>query len=207
MGMGGSLFIKQLKLGRLDNFSYILGCEDTDHALVLDPAAEPEQILREAEKVGLIIKYIVNTHGHYDHTGANADLKKRTNAQIVMHALDTHRYPDVDVVLNKQETFRLGEIDIRIIHTPGHTRGGICLLAEGNLFTGDTLFVDYIGRIDLSQSDPVSMARSLRILMALPDDTVVWPGHDYGRTPTSTIGRENQTNKEVQYMLEKYQEH
>ena len=198
------MIIKQLKLGRLDNFTYLLGCEITKQALIIDPAAEPGRIIKEAENDNLIIEYIVNTHSHYDHTGANGELRERTGAKIVMHKLDIHRYPDVDIVLDKEKTFQLGEIAIQIIHTPGHTMGGICLLTEGNLFTGDTLFVDYIGRIDLSQSDPVAMAGSLRTLTALHEDTIVWPGHDYGRTPTSTIGREKQTNKEVKYMLEKY---
>lgn len=188
----------------MDNFTYVLGDEAAKKVLVIDPAAEPDRILQETVRDGLTVETIVNTHSHCDHTGANADLKKRTGARIVMHKLDTHRYPDVDIALDEIKTLRLGKIDIEILHTPGHTKGGICLLAEGNLFTGDTLFVDYIGRIDLSQSDPVAMAQSLRTLMALPDDTVVWPGHDYGRTPTTTIGREKETNKEVEYMLETY---
>jgi glyoxylase-like metal-dependent hydrolase (beta-lactamase superfamily II) len=198
------MIIRQLKLGRLDNFTYILGCERTKQALVIDPAAEPERIVVEAKKAALSIQTILNTHGHSDHTAENKRLKQITGARIVMHRLDAHRFPDVDRELDNEATLWLGEIVFEIIHTPGHTRGGICLLAEGNLFTGDTLFVDYIGRIDLSQSDPVAMARSLKTLMALPDETVVWPGHDYGPTPTTTIGKEKLTNKEVQYMLEKH---
>lgn len=195
------MIIKQLKLGTMNNFTYLIGCEITHQAMVIDPAAEAETIVKEAEKANLSIQYILNTHGHSDHTAANGTLKELTDAKIIMHRKDTRPTLNIDIVLDEEKAIPLGEIVLRIIHTPGHTHGGICVLAEGNLFTGDTLFVDYIGRIDLAQSDPRSMKESLKKLMSLPENTIVWPGHDYGHTPNSTIGREKRDNGEVRFML------
>jgi hydroxyacylglutathione hydrolase len=188
------MIIKQLLLGYLDNFTYIVGCEKTKEAIVIDPAAHAEQIAGTAEKEGLTIRYIVNTHGHYDHTGANSALKKRTGAQIVRHILDSQDDQTVDIKLEREKTLKVGELVFQIIHTPGHSPGGICLYAEGNLFTGDTLFVGDSGRTDLEGGHRPTLGASLRNLMTLPDETVVWPGHHYGPTMNSTIGWEKQHN-------------
>jgi len=188
------MLIRQIKAGCLDNFTYVVACEKTGYALVVDPAGDTEQIVKEAEAAGLTIKYILNTHGHGDHTAGNAALKQLTGARVVIHKLDADRYKHADIELDKEDTFQLGELELKIIHTPGHTPGGICLYADGNLITGDTLFVGDSGRTDLPGGHRPALGASIRKLMALPDETVIWPGHDYGSSPTSTIGREKKQN-------------
>jgi hydroxyacylglutathione hydrolase len=207
MGFQGRkmMIIKQLAIGYMDNFCYIVGCENTRQALVIDPGPDAGRIVSETEKEDLEIVTIVNTHGHGDHTAGNAKLKARTGAQIIIHDLDADRYPDADVRLTDEEILQLGEITFDVIHTPGHTFGGICLHAQGNLFTGDTLFVGDSGRTDLAGGDRSTLGKSIRRLMKLPDHTVVWPGHDYGPTPSSTIGWEKRNNvnaKEYGYYVE-----
>ena len=188
------MLTKQIAIGYMDNFSYIIGCESTRRALVIDPGPDVEQIVSEAQKENLEIVTIVNTHGHGDHTAGNAALKARTGAEIIIHELDGDRYPDADVLLSNEKTLQLGDITFDVIHTPGHTPGGICLHAMGNLFTGDTLFVGDSGRTDLAGGDRSTLGQSICRLMKLPDTTVVWPGHDYGPTPSSTIGWEKRNN-------------
>ena len=188
------MVIKQIATGYMDNFSYIVGCENTRQALVIDPGPDAGRIVSEAEKEDLEIVTIVNTHGHGDHTAGNAKLKARTGARVFIHELDGDRYPDADVLFSNEKNLQLGDIPIDVIHTPGHTPGGICLHARGNLFTGDTLFVGDSGRTDLAGGDRPILGKSIRRLMELPDDTVVWPGHDYGPTPSSTIGWEKRNN-------------
>ena len=188
------MIIKQIAIGYMDNFSYLIGCENTRQALAIDPGSDADQIVSIARKETLEIVTIVNTHGHGDHTAGNAALKERTGARVVIHELDGDRYPAVDVLLSDGETLQLGDLTVDVIHTPGHTPGGICLHARGNLFTGDTLFVGDSGRTDLAGGDRPSMGKSICRLMELPDDTVVWPGHDYGPTPSSTLGWEKRNN-------------
>jgi glyoxylase-like metal-dependent hydrolase (beta-lactamase superfamily II) len=188
------MIIRQLAIGYMDNLSYLIGCENTRQALVIDPGPDADRFVAEAEKENLEIVTIVNTHGHGDHTAGNAALKERTGAPIIIHELDGDRYPKADVFLSDEKTLQLGDISFDVIHTPGHTRGGICLHARGNLFTGDTLFVGDSGRTDLAGGDRPTLAKSIRRLMELPDETVVWPGHDYGPTPSSTLGWEKRNN-------------
>ena len=188
------MIIKQLEIGMMDNFCYIVGCEATRKALVIDPGADVDVIVSAAEKEGLTIELIVNTHTHGDHTAGNDRLKALTNASIILHAGETSGHDRADIVLTDEKTLQLGEITFDVIQTPGHTPGGICLHAQGHLFTGDTLFVGDSGRTDLPGGDRPTLGASIRRLMTLPDDTVVWPGHDYGPTPSSTIGWEKRHN-------------
>lgn len=189
------MIIKQIDIGAMDNFSYLVGCEKTRQAMVIDPGGDAARIVAAAEEDQLKITLIVNTHGHGDHTAGNAPLKALTQAPVLIHHLDADRYPGADRVLSDDDrTLQLGEIAFDVIHTPGHTPGGICLLAQGNLFTGDTLFVGDSGRTDLAGGHRPTLGASIRRLMKLPDDTVVWPGHDYGPTPSSTIGWEKRHN-------------
>jgi glyoxylase-like metal-dependent hydrolase (beta-lactamase superfamily II) len=199
------MIIRQLEVGHTDNFCYLVGCERTHKALVIDPGADVEGIVAEAKKEKLGIEIIVNTHGHGDHTAGSARLKALTGARIVIHALEAAAVPEADVLLSGNQDLQVGAIAFKIIHTPGHTPGGICLYAEGNLFTGDTLFVGDSGRTDLKGGHRPTLGASIRRLMTLPDDTVVWPGHDYGPTPSSTIGWEKRHNvnaKEYGYFVD-----
>ncbi len=188
------MIIRQIPMGYMDNFSYLVACEQTRDAWVIDPAPEVQRILAEAEKGSVHIKAIINTHGHGDHTAGDAELKRLTGAPVIIHSLDKDRYPQADIFLTDETTLQLGDITFEVIHTPGHTPGGICLYAQGNLFTGDTLFVGDSGRTDLPGGHRPTLGASIRRLMELPDDTIVWPGHDYGPTASSTIGWEKRNN-------------
>ena len=204
--------IEQIKVGFMDVFCYIVSCPETKEALVIDPAGDEDYIVERIREKGLELKYIVNTHGHPDHTGGNARVKELTGAEIVMHGEDDKLFnspkgrehaaqmgfapsPDADLLVEDNDEIAVGKVKLKVIHTPGHSRGGICLYGDGNLFTGDTLFVGAIGRTDLPGGDYELYMDSINNrLMTLPEETVVWPGHDYGMKPSSTIGYEKMTN-------------
>ena len=188
------MIVRQIEVGHMGNFCYLVGCEKTRAALVIDPGADAEKIAGEATNLKLKIELIVNTHGHGDHTAAGPRLKAMTGAKIVMHALDAAAVPETDLRLSGDGELALGALTFKVFHTPGHTPGGICLYAEGQLFTGDTLFVGDSGRTDLPGGHRPTLGASIRRLMTLPEDTVVWPGHDYGPSPSSTIGWEKRHN-------------
>ena len=202
------MIVKQIPVGALEVFSYIIGCEKTREALVVDPGGDVDLIVAKAKEENLNIKYLFNTHHHWDHTEGNGALKKITGAKIVMHAIEDDFLKGAsraDIRLKDEKTFQVGEITFRIFHTPGHTPGGLCLYAEGQLFTGDTLFVGDSGRTDLPGGHRPTLGASIRRLMELPDDTMVWPGHDYGPTHSSTLRNEKRTNvnaKEYGYFVE-----
>jgi glyoxylase-like metal-dependent hydrolase (beta-lactamase superfamily II) len=206
------MIIKQMRVGPMDVFCYILGCEDTQKGLVIDPAGEEERILDTAQALGITIESLVNTHGHPDHTCGNRKIAEQTGARIYMHALDDRLFntpqgqsmamqmgftpsPSADVLLEDGDIIPFGDKSLAVLHTPGHSPGGICLYVENNLFTGDTLFVGAVGRTDLPGGSMETLLRSIKDrILPLPDDTIVWPGHDYGRSPTSTIALEKKHN-------------
>lgn len=199
------MIVRQLKIGSMDNFCYLVGCKQTREAVVIDPGANVKRILSEAERQGLTITHIVTTHGHGDHTAGADKLKRLTGAPILIHALDAAAVPAADIRLDAEGELKVGTITFKVFHTPGHTPGGICLYADGHLFTGDTLFVGDSGRTDLPGGHRPTLAASIRRLMQLPDSTIVWPGHDYGPTPSSTIAWERRHNvnaKEYGYYVQ-----
>ena len=204
--------IEQMKVGYMDVFCYIVSCPVKKEALVIDPAGNEEDIVERINQNGLILKYIVNTHGHADHTCGNAKMKDLTGAEIIMHEEDDKLFnspegqimarqmgfalsPHADIFVKDGDEISAGDVTLKVIHTPGHSPGGICLLGDGNLFTGDTLFVGAIGRTDLPGASYEDFMDSInRKLMTLPEETIVWPGHDYGDRPSSTIGIEKWSN-------------
>lgn len=189
------MIVRQIPIGDMDNFAYLVGCEATGRAAAIDPGTQPERLLDAARAEQWTIVAIVNTHRHADHIAGSAELKRLTGARIHMHPLDAAACPETDVHLSEGDTLEVGRIVFHVVHTPGHTPGGICLLAEGQLFTGDTLFVGDSGRTDLPGGHRPTLGASIRRLMTtLPEDTVVWPGHDYGPTPSSTLGWEKRHN-------------
>jgi glyoxylase-like metal-dependent hydrolase (beta-lactamase superfamily II) len=211
--------VEQVKVGHMVVFSYIVSCPETKEALIIDPAGDEELLVEKLIQKGLKLKYIVNTHGHSDHTAGNATIKDLTGAEIVMHEADDQLFrlpeavamgrsmgfepsPPADKTVKDGDELVIGNISLKVLHTPGHTPGGICLLAEGNVFTGDTLFVGGIGRTDLPGADHHQFMNSIKEkLLGLPDETIVWPGHDYGPNPSSTIGLEKIANPFVRQLV------
>lgn len=181
------MIVEQIKADLGDNFAYLVGCSQTHQAVVIDPQKNTDAILKRANALELHIVHIINTHRHSDHTVGNRELQNQTHAKIIMHAADASRYPAVDIKWHQETVLQLGQIELQVIHTPGHTPGGICLYAKKNLFTGDTLFVGDSGRTDLAGGDRKALGASIRKLMQFPEDTIVWPGHDYGPMPSSTL--------------------
>ncbi len=188
-----SFFFKQLKSGMLGNFSYVVGDKEAGLAAAVDPPLDTRIILDLLSKNNLKLVYVINTHGHFDHTEGNATLKKLTGAKIVAHESSSVRK---DVAVKDGETLKLDDVKIRVIHTPGHSHDGISLLVNNKIvMTGDTLFVGECGRADLPDSDAGELYESLfNKLMKLDDRVEVYPGHDYGVKPHSTIGYEREHN-------------
>lgn len=186
-----ALEIIQIRAGRMDNFSYLVFCPSTRRALAVDPSLEPEKLLDEVAARHLRLEYLVNTHGHGDHTAGNERVLQATGARLAAHPLDI---PDAGIALEEGSRLQVGEGIVEVLHTPGHTPGSICLCTGEDLITGDTLFVTFVGRADFAGSDPAALYQSLRRLAALPPATRVFPGHDYGPHPVSTIADECRHN-------------
>ncbi len=192
-----SFFFEQLKSSEMMNFSYIVGDKETGLAAVIDPPLDSRVILDLLNKNNLKLVYIINTHGHFDHTGGNATLKKLTGARIVAHESSKVKK---DMAVREGDIVKLDGVRIRVIYTPGHSRDGISLVVNDKIvMTGDTLFVSECGRADLPDSDPSAFYDSLfNKLMKLGDDVEIYPGHDYGVKPHSTIGYEKKHNYTLQ---------
>jgi hydroxyacylglutathione hydrolase len=175
-----------------DNFSYVIADDTTREAAVVDSSYNAGEITRILQAENLKLKYIINTHGHSDHTAGNQELRSMSGAKIVAHKLSRI---NADMKVNDNDVIRIGSITVKVIHTPGHTPDSICLLADGKLLTGDTLFVGECGRTDLPGGNSKSMYDSLfHRLLKLSDNVEVYPGHDYGSKPSSTIGEEKRSN-------------
>ena len=190
------MFFRQIK-HHGDNFSYIIADEATRKAAVIDPSFNADAIIKICKDANLAVEYIISTHGHRDHTSDNEVVKQRLGGKIVAHKSSTVKK---DLAVVDGETLMLGSLSIRVIHTPGHTPDSICLLTNGKLLTGDTLFVGECGRTDMPSGSAEDMYYSLfDKLMKIDDAVEVYPGHDYGSAPHSTIGAEKRSN----YTLER----
>jgi hydroxyacylglutathione hydrolase len=200
------LIIRKLTVGPYASNCYITGSETTKEGMIIDPGANAKEILRTVEKLGLKIKLIVLTHRHPDHVGAAASVKKATGAPLAVHA-ECARYlpqspsymyedtfegvPKPERVLEDGDMIDIGELNFKVLHTPGHTPCGISLYGEGHVFTGDTLFNYGIGRYDLIDGDGRALIHGIKAkLLTLPPETIVHPGHG----PDSTIATEKRAN-------------
>jgi len=208
------MFVKQIQVGQMAVFAYIVGCKITKEALIIDPAGEEERLLEEAVNKRYHIKYIVNTHSHIDHIMGNRHMKELTDAKIIIHEKEAYSLinqspqmismfnaepsPPADITVRDGDYITIGETSLEVIHTPGHSPGSISLYHKGIVFTGDTLFVGGVGRTDLGGSSWQDLVSSIHNkLFTLPDETIVAPGHNYGDSPKSTIGREKVFNPYV----------
>jgi glyoxylase-like metal-dependent hydrolase (beta-lactamase superfamily II) len=180
-----------------DNFSYIIADEATREAAVVDSSFNAGEIIRVLKTERLTLKYVVNTHGHSDHTAGDTELLSMFDAKTVAHKLSRI---DADIKVDDGDIIRVGSVPIKVIHTPGHTPDSICLLVDNKkLLTGDTLFVGECGRTDLPGGNSKSLYDSLfNKLLKLTDAVEVYPGHDYGPKPYSTIGEQRRTNYVLQ---------
>ena len=202
------LIIKTLAVGPIQANCHILGCEETLEAAVIDPGDEPDRILHALAESSLTAKFIINTHGHFDHVSANKRLKEVTGAPILIHSLDApmldelsssaaawgftaDNSPKPDKELNDGDEVAFGHTTLKVIHTPGHTPGGISLYAPDFVFVGDTLFAGSIGRTDFPGGSFKALKESIRKkLFVLGDHVKVYAGHG----PSTTIGEERRAN-------------
>ncbi len=201
------MILKNLVVGPLATNCYIVGSESNKEGMIIDPGDEAEAVLKNVKDLELDIKSIVLTHGHIDHIGALKEVKEATGAEVVIHADDAQAlqqnsvgamfgvsYPTPlppDRLLQDGDSVDISNLHFSVLHTPGHSPGGICLLGQGVVFSGDTLFNCGIGRTDLPGGSYSQLMDSIHTkLMVLPDDTAVYPGHG----PETTIGTERQGN-------------
>lgn len=202
------MIIEKLEVGPIMANCFILGCEETKEAVVVDPGDDADRILMILAKNELKVKYLINTHGHFDHVGANKRMKEVTGAELAIHGddepmltqlssnalmfgLSAENSPPADIVLKDGDEISFGNITLKVIHTPGHSMGGICLYTPGHLFAGDTLFAGSIGRTDLPGGDYNTLISSIKEkLLHLDENTVVYTGHG----PETTIGAEKAMN-------------
>ncbi len=206
------MILEEFTVGPLQVRAYIMGCPETKEAIIIDPAGSEDLLAETIEKLGLDLKAIVNTHGHPDHTCGNRRMKALTGAPVLMHRDDDTLFrepsiaamfrswgfepaPPADDYLEDGQELRVGTLMFSVLHTPGHSPGSVCLFGQGCLVTGDTLFIDAVGRTDLPGGDMNILQKSLKeIILPLPDETIVLPGHDYGPRPTDTLGNQKRTN-------------
>lgn len=184
--------LRKLVVGAYQANCYILGCKKTGEGIVIDPGDEVFRIVKEISRYNLNIRHILLTHGHFDHTGGAAELRKITKSPLLIHAQDA---PGLNIKPDGQlydgQKIRVGTYSIKVLHTPGHSPGGVCLHAPGAVFTGDTLFAGSIGRTDFTGGDHYALLDGvIKKIFPLGDHLRVYPGHG----PASTIGRERLTN-------------
>jgi hydroxyacylglutathione hydrolase len=203
------LIIKTLPLGPLQTNCYLIGCPDTLEGAVIDPAWDAPAILKAAQAEGLTIRYVLNTHAHWDHVAANADLLAATDAQLAIHPDDlpllrsrggadfwgipVKPSPEPDIELAAGQVLHVGKLELQVLHTPGHAPGHVSFYeaSAGVVFDGDVLFKQGIGRTDLPGGSLNALMHSIKVvLMALPPQTVVYSGHG----PATTIGDERWAN-------------
>jgi hydroxyacylglutathione hydrolase len=192
--------VHQIEVGHMQNFTYIVEDENSGEAIIIDPSWDLQNIEQVIKRNALKIKYIVNTHHHFDHTLGNEAMVKSTEAKIVQHESSDLKH---DEVVHDGDKIKFGNSELLVIHTPGHSKDSICLIGDGKIFSGDTLFVGNCGRVDLPGGSSKELYHSLfGILYKLDENLVLYPGHNYGSTITSTLGKEKETNFVLQKRTE-----
>jgi glyoxylase-like metal-dependent hydrolase (beta-lactamase superfamily II) len=202
------VILERIVVGNLDTNCYIFGSAKEKEVVIIDPGGSPELILSVLYGLTARVRYIINTHGHMDHIAANRQIKRRTGAEICIHRADSEMLidsrknfsdlmvtpvtsPPADRLLNDGDVINVGELKLKVIHTPGHSPGGISMVSDGLVFTGDTLFAGSIGRWDFPGASYNLLLASVRNkLLVLDEDMIIYPGHG----PTSNIGTEKKEN-------------
>lgn len=184
--------VHQLEVGGMQNFTYVLEDEQTGEAVILDPSWDLDLVLEIVEKNALKVKYVINTHHHFDHTIGNEAIVKKTNSKIIQHKASTLKH---DMTVLDGDKISFGNSELTVFHTPGHSEDSVCLVGDGKIFSGDTLFVGNCGRVDLPGGSARKLYHSLfDVIHKMDDNLVLYPGHNYGNSLTSTIGKEKKTN-------------
>ncbi|RMW38370.1 MAG: MBL fold metallo-hydrolase [Nitrosopumilus sp.] len=194
------MIVHQIQVGNMQNFSYIVVDEDTSESIVIDPSWDLIELEMVIKENNLKIKYIVNTHHHFDHTIGNEAMVESTKAPIIQHENSELQH---DITVKDGDIIEFGNSKLKVLHTPGHSKDSICLIGDGKIFSGDTLFVGNCGRIDLPGGSAKELYHSLfDVLYSLDDNLVLYCGHNYGHKETSTIGQEKITNMVMQKRTE-----
>jgi len=192
--------VHQIQVGNMQNFTYVVEDDDTNEGIVIDPSWNLDQIEQVITRNNLKIKYIVNTHHHFDHTLGNEGMAKSTDAKIIQHEASELQN---DITIKDGDVIKFGNSELRVLHTPGHSKDSICLIGDGKIFSGDTLFVGNCGRIDLPGGSAKELYHSLfDVLYSLDDNLELYSGHNYGLSAISTIGKEKTTNLVMQKRTE-----
>ena len=190
------MFFEQQRIGQMANFGYLIADLGAKRAAVVDPSFDARILQKVAGENGFTIDLILNTHPHPDHVFDNERLANETGGKVAAHKLSRVRK---DVILEDGAILHLGDLGIKVVHTPGHSPDSCCFIVGGHVFTGDCLFVGDCGRVDLPGSDVAQMYDSLfQRVRKMDEKLIVCPGHHYGPTPTSTIGHEKKTNYVLQ---------
>lgn len=201
------MIVNRLAVGPLEANCFVIGDGESKKGMIVDPGDEPDRLLDALRSNGLTLEYIVCTHAHFDHVGAVPDLKKETSAKVVIHrdeqeiyqaardmasfwGYDIEPLPEPDLLVKEDDEIRLGTLVFKVLHTPGHSPGGMCLHGGGVVITGDTLFAGSVGRTDFHGGDMNKLKESFNRLMSLPAETEVLAGHG----PNTTIGFERDHN-------------
>ena len=203
------MIIEQMLVTGMAVFCYLIADEKTKNAVLIDPAGDFDLIFKKIKEHNADIKYIINTHGHYDHTSGNEYMLGKTGGLLLIHKNDVsylrgikanecalfsdekNRSGKKILLLQNEDRILIGNTELWVVHTPGHSAGSISLYSNGNIFTGDTLFTEGVGRTDLPDSSTESLIDSIKNkILKLPDDTKIWPGHHYGRKPVSTVAEQ-----------------
>lgn len=211
------MIVQMFTVGTLFTNAYVVNCEQTKETIIIDPGFddrfEAEKIFKFIDENALTIKFVLNTHGHPDHTCGNEIVKERFHAPILIHEYDANMLgklgkkiagffgfedssPPADMLLHDGDLVKFGRTILKVVHTPGHTHGSISFLGEREVFTGDTLFSGSIGRTDFPESSERDMNFSLKKLAILPDDFIIYPGHG----PITTINEEKRSNPFLQWL-------
>ena len=190
------MIFEQIPVGQMQNFSYLIG--DSKEAAVVDPGWEVDKVLQIASKHDLEVRYVLITHSHYDHINEVKNIVDATDATVYVHKEDLQEIKNKGIekikTIKDNDEISVGKVKIKVLHTPGHSPGSVCYLVDNKLITGDTLFVENIGRTDLPGGNSKIIKKSLDRLKKLDENIEVYPGHDYGSIHHSTIKHEKENN-------------